>query len=317
MDRSRFLPASKADMAARGIEQLDFVYISGDAYVDHPSFGTAIIARVLEASGFSVGIIAQPDWRDPASISALGEPRLGFRRLPATWIRWSTTIPSPKAPPHGRLLAGRKMGLRPDYAAVVYANLIRRTYKKNAGYPRRHRGEPAPPRALRLLVGPHEALRSSRLRRRSDLLRHGRAFDRRDRRGAAQRHPVRDITFVRGTVYKTAVQPDLPDAIRLPGFDKIATSKELYAKSFYRQYLNTDPFTAKTLVEPYPADNLFLVQNLPQKPLSTEEMDAVYACRMPAPTTPDYEAAGVSRPSRRSSSALQAPRLLRRVQLAR
>lgn len=96
MDRSRFLPVSKADMAARGIEQLDFVYISGDAYVDHPSFGTAIIARVLEASGFSVGIIAQPDWRDPASISALGEPRLGFL-VSATWIRWSTTIPSPKS----------------------------------------------------------------------------------------------------------------------------------------------------------------------------------------------------------------------------
>ena len=78
MDRSRFLPVSKADMDARGIEQLDFVYVSGDAYVDHPSFGTAIISRVLEANGFTVGIIAQPDWRDPASITALGEPKLGF-----------------------------------------------------------------------------------------------------------------------------------------------------------------------------------------------------------------------------------------------
>ena len=78
LDRTAFLPVSKEDMAVRGIEQLDFVYISGDAYVDHPSFGTAIISRILEANGFTVGIIAQPNWRDPESVCTLGEPKLGF-----------------------------------------------------------------------------------------------------------------------------------------------------------------------------------------------------------------------------------------------
>ena len=293
MDRSRFLPVSKADMAARGIEQLDFVYISGDAYVDHPSFGTAIIARVLEASGFSVGIIAQPDWRDPASISALGEPRLGFLvsagNMDSMVNHYSV---SKKRRRTDAFSPGGKMGLRPDYAAVVYANLIRRTYKKT---PVILGGIEA---SLRRLA--HYDYWSDRMKRSvlldsgADLISYGMGERSIVEIAEALRSgiPVRDITFVRGTVYKTAVQPDLPDAIRLPGFDKIATSKELYAKSFYRQYLNTDPFTAKTLVEPYPADNLFLVQNPPQKPLSTEEMDAVYALPYARAYHPDYEAAG-------------------------
>ncbi|HJB60100.1 MAG TPA: YgiQ family radical SAM protein [Candidatus Ruminococcus gallistercoris] len=293
MDRSRFLPVSKADMAARGIEQLDFVYVSGDAYVDHPSFGTAIISRVLEANGFTVGIIAQPDWRDPASITALGEPKLGFLvsagNMDSMVNHYSV---SKKRRRMDAYSPGGKMGLRPDYAAVVYANLIRRTYKKT---PIILGGIEA---SLRRLA--HYDYWSDHMKRSilldagADLISYGMGERSIVEIAEALRSgiPVRDITFVRGTVYKTALPPDAPDAIRLPGFDKVSTSKELYAKSFYRQYRNTDPFTAKTLVEPYPADNLFLVQNPPQMPLSTEEMDAVYALPYARTYHPDYEAAG-------------------------
>lgn len=90
-----FLPVCRADMKARGWEQCDFVYVVGDAYVDHPSFGHAIISRVLEAAGYKVGILSQPDWKNPESICALGRPRLGFWSREATWIPWSTIIPSP------------------------------------------------------------------------------------------------------------------------------------------------------------------------------------------------------------------------------
>ncbi len=94
-DRSVFLPVSRADMDARGWDQCDFVFVSSDAYVDHPSFACAIITRVLGSHGYKVGVIAQPDWRDPASVTVLGEPAWRFSRAVATWARWSTTTPSP------------------------------------------------------------------------------------------------------------------------------------------------------------------------------------------------------------------------------
>ncbi len=293
MDRSKFLPVSRADMDARGVGQLDFVYISGDAYVDHPSFGTAIISRVLEANGFTVGIIAQPDWRDPASITVLGEPKLGFLvsagNMDSMVNHYSVSKKRRRTDAYS---PGGQMGLRPDYAAVVYANLIRRTYKK---VPIILGGIEA---SLRRLA--HYDYWSDRMKRSilldsgADLISYGMGERSIVEIAEALRSgiPVQDITFVRGTVYKTSVPPDAPDTIRLPGFDKVSTSKELYAKSFYRQYRNTDPFAAKTLVEPYPADHLFLVQNPPQKPLSTEEMDAVYALPYARTYHPDYEAAG-------------------------
>ena len=128
--REAFLPVSRADMEARGWEQCDFVYVCGDAYVDHPSFGMSIITRTLEAHGYKVGVIAQPDWNDPASVDALGEPRLAFlvsagnmdsmvNHYTVAKRRRSKDFYSP----------GGQMGRRPDRASMVYANLIRRTYK--------------------------------------------------------------------------------------------------------------------------------------------------------------------------------------------
>ncbi len=293
MDRKYFLPVSRADMEARGIEQLDFVYISGDAYVDHPSFGTAIISRILEANGFTVGIIAQPDWKDPESISILGEPKLGFLvsagNMDSMVNHYSVTKKRRRKDFYS---PGGEMGKRPDYAAVVYSNLIRRTYKKT---PIILGGIEA---SLRRLA--HYDYWSDKMKRSilmdsgADIISYGMGERSIVEIAEALRQgiPVRDITFVRGTVYKATELPDDPDCIHLPAFDKVATSKELYAKSFYRQYKNTDPFTAKKLVEPYTADNLFIVQNPPQKPLTTEEMDAVYVLPYARDYHPDYEAAG-------------------------
>lgn len=125
-----FLPISKEDMKRRGIDRLDFVYVCGDAYVDHPSFGHAIITRLLESYGYSVGIIAQPDWKDDASISVLGEPRLGFLvsggNMDSMVNHYSV---SKKRRQTDAFSPGGVMGKRPDYASIVYCNLIRRTYK--------------------------------------------------------------------------------------------------------------------------------------------------------------------------------------------
>ena len=126
-----FLPISKADMEEQGIEQLDFVYVCGDAYVDHPSFGHAIISRLLESHGYKVGIIAQPDWRDKESINILGEPRLGFLvsagNMDSMVNHYSV---SKKRRATDAFTQGGVMGKRPDYATVVYCNLIRQTYKQ-------------------------------------------------------------------------------------------------------------------------------------------------------------------------------------------
>ncbi|MGN0479153.1 MAG: YgiQ family radical SAM protein [Hominenteromicrobium sp.] len=293
MDRKDFLPVSKADLLERGIEQLDFVFISGDAYVDHPSFGTAIISRVLEAHGFSVGIIAQPNWRDPESVSILGEPRLGFLvsagNMDSMVNHYSV---SKKRRKKDFYSPGGEMGRRPDYAAVVYSNLIRRTYKKT---PIILGGIEA---SLRRLA--HYDYWSDKLKRSilldsgADLIIYGMGERSIVEIAEALQSgiPVQDITFIRGTVCKTGAEPEGGDVIRLPAFDRICGSRELYAKSFYRQYQNTDPFTAKTLVEPYPADHLYIVQNPPQMPLSTQEMDDVYALPYARTYHPDYEALG-------------------------
>ena len=125
-----FLPISREDMKKRGWEQCDFVYISGDAYVDHSSFGTAIITRLLESRGYKVGVIAQPDWKKKESIAILGEPRLGFLVSAGnmdSMVNHYTV--NKKHRKNDAYSPGGKMGLRPDYATVVYCNLIRQTYK--------------------------------------------------------------------------------------------------------------------------------------------------------------------------------------------
>ena len=271
-----FLPVSRADMEARGWDQCDFVYIIGDAYVDHPTFGHAIISRVLESRGYRVGIIPQPDWKDPESIRVLGTPRLGFLVMGGNMdpmVNHYTV--SKRRRSYDYFSPGGKMGLRPDYATVVYCNLIRRSY-----------------RDIPILIGGIEAsLRrlahydywSDRLKRsilldsQADLLMYGMgersiveiadALD----SGLS----VRDLTFIRGTVYKTRSLEDVYDYTLLPAYDEMTADKRRYAESFAVQYRNTDPFSGGTLVEPYD-ERTFVVQNPPQEPLTTQEMDDTY-----------------------------------------
>ena len=287
-----FLPISKEDMRRRGIEQLDFVYVCGDAYVDHPSFGHAIITRLLESYGYTVGIIAQPDWKKNDSIAILGEPRLGFLvsagNMDSMVNHYSV---SKKRRKTDAFSPGGVMGKRPDYAAVVYCNLIRHTYKKTPIIIGGIEG------SLRRLAHydywSNKVKRSILLDSGADLISYGMG----ERsiieiaEALAAGIDVKDITYIRGTVFRTQDPYFIEDAIVLPSYDEISTNKEAYARSFYIQYQNTDPFQAKKMAEAYP-HGIYVVQNPPQKPLSMQEMDDVYALPYTRTYHPIYEKDG-------------------------
>lgn len=287
-----FLPIKRQDMEELGLSQLDFVYVCGDAYVDHPSFGSAIISRVLEAHGFTVGFICQPDWNKPESILEYGEPRLGF--LVSAGNMDSMVNHYTVAKRHRKKDAytpGGVMGKRPDRAVIVYCNLIRRSFKHTP-----------------IIIGGIEASlrrfshydywsdsvrRSILLESGADIISYGmgehsiveiaEALD----SGIA----VKDLSFIDGTVYKTRNEEDIYDAIRLPDFEEVLRDKKTYARSFFLQYSNTDPFTANRLYEAYDG-KMFVVQNPPAKPLSQMEMDDVYALPYQRACHPYYEKAG-------------------------
>ena len=287
-----YLPISKQDMQERGIKQLDFVYVCGDAYVDHPSFGHAIIARLLEAHGYTVGIIAQPDWKDDASISVLGVPRLGFLvsagNMDSMVNHYSV---SKKRRATDSYTPGGVMGKRPDYATVVYCNLIRHTYKKT---PIIIGGIEA---SLRRLAHydywSNKVKRSILLDSGADLISYGMGehsiIEIADALNAGI--DVHDITFIDGTVFKTKNRDLIYDAIELPDYDEIKENKRSFAQSFYKQYCNTDPFSGKRLFEPY-GGTTFVVQNPPAKPLTQTEMDEVYALPYMRNYHPSYEKDG-------------------------
>lgn len=287
-----FLAISKEDMRRRGIEQLDFVYVCGDAYVDHPSFGHAIITRLLESYGYTVGIIAQPDWKQNDSIAILGEPRLGFLvsagNMDSMVNHYSV---SKKRRKTDAFSPGGIMGKRPDYAAVVYCNLIRRTYKKTPIIIGGIEG------SLRRLAHydywSNKVKRSILLDSGADLISYGMGEHSiiEIAEALAAGIDVKDITYIRGTVFRTQDPYFIEDAIVLPSYDEISTNKEAYARSFYIQYQNTDPFQAKKMAEAYP-HGIYVVQNPPQKPLSMQEMDDVYALPYTRTYHPIYEKDG-------------------------
>ena len=288
-----FLPICRADMQFRGWKQCDFVYVTGDAYVDHPSFGHAIISRILEAHGYKVGMIPQPDWRDPSSITVLGEPRLGFLvsggNMDSMVNHYSV---SKKRRAQDSYTPGGEMGKRPDYAVVVYSNLIRSVYKKK---PIILGGIEA---SLRRLA--HYDYWSDRLKRsilldsQADLISYGMGersiVEIADALDSGL--DVKDITFIDGTMYRTKSLESVYDYQLLPDYRELLRDKREYAKSFYIQYCNTDPFTGKRLAEPYGADHLWVVQNPAAKPLTTEEMDEVYDLPYMRTYHPSYEEQG-------------------------
>lgn len=284
-----FLPISKEELKERNIEQLDFVYISGDAYVDHPSFGHAIITRVLEANGYTVGIIAQPDWKDEKSITILGKPKLAF--LVAAGNMDSMVnhyYVSKKRRETDAYTPGGKIGKRPDHATVVYGNLIRKTYRDT---PIIIGGIEA---SLRRLAHydywDNQMKRSILLDSQADILSYGMGEKSIVEIADALQSgiAVKDICFIKGTVYKTKDLSGIYDAIMLPSYERVKNEKREYAKSYGIQYENTDYCTAKTLVEEYP-NGIFVVQNPPQPSMTTEEMDRVYDLPYMRTYHPSYE----------------------------
>ncbi len=286
-----FLPICRQDMLDAGIPQFDFVYVIGDAYVDHPSFGHAIISRVLESHGYSVGIISQPDWKNPKSIDLYGRPRLGFLvsggNMDSMVNHYSVTKHRRKT---DAFTPGGIMGKRPDYATVVYCNLIRQVYKD---VPILIGGIEASLRRLGHYDYWSETMkRSILLDSQADLLMYGMGeksiVEIADALNSGM--DVKDITYIDGTVFKTSQLDESLPTIVLPAFEKLKENKRTYAESFKLQYGNCDPFTAKRLAEPYGKE--YVVQNPPQKPLSREEMDAVYALPYMRTYHPSYEKAG-------------------------
>ncbi|MCM1398145.1 MAG: YgiQ family radical SAM protein [Clostridium sp.] len=287
-----FLPLNKTEMELKGWEQPDFVYVIGDAYVDHPSFGHAIISRILELYGYKVAIISQPDWKNPASIDIYGRPRLAYLvaagNMDSMVNHYSV---SKKRRTQDAYTPGGVMGKRPDYATVVYCNLIRRKYKD---VPIVIGGIEA---SLRRLA--HYDYWSNHMKHsilvdsQADILIFGMGEKAIIEVAEALDSGIdaRDITFIDGTAYRTKTIDHLRDYITLPDYDMLLADKLNYAKSFQLQYDNTDHYTAKTLVEKY-NDHMYVVQNRPAAPLTENEMDRVYSLNYMRTYHPSYEALG-------------------------
>lgn len=287
-----FLPVSRKDLEERNINQLDFVYVIGDAYVDHPSFGHAIISRVLESHGYTVGIIAQPDWKDEESIAILGEPRLGFLVMGGNMDSMvNHYYVSKKHRTSDAYTPGGVIGKRPDHATVVYSNLIRKKY-----------------RTIPIIIGGIEASlrrmahydywdnkfkRSILLDSQANLISYGMGEKSIVEIADALNSgiDIKDITYIKGTVYKTKDISLAYDSIVFPSYVDMKENKLEYAKSFKIQYDNTDPFTGNVLVEPYP-NGMYVIQNPPQEPLTMREMDDVYDLPYERNYHPMYEEMG-------------------------
>ncbi|GFI11012.1 hypothetical protein IMSAGC007_03484 [Lachnospiraceae bacterium] len=277
MKEQGFLPATREEWERDYGGQPDFVYVIGDAYVDHPSFGPAIISRVLKNRGYTVAIISQPDWKKKESIQVFGEPRLAFLVSSGnmdSMVNHYTV--SKKHRSRDAYTPGGMMGRRPDRAVIVYSNLIRQTYKKTS-----------------IVLGGIEASlrrlahydywsdsfrRSVLLDSGADLISYGMGersiVEIADALNSGM--DVKDLTFIEGTVYRTSRPETLYDTLFLPDYESMCEDKRLYAESFRIQYQNTDPFSGKRLAEQY-GEQLYVVQNPPAKPLSQTEMDDIYA----------------------------------------
>ncbi len=285
---NKFLPVNRQDMTDRGWQELDFVLVSGDAYIDHPSFGLAIIARVLENAGYKVGVIAQPDWRNKESIAILGKPKLGFLvsggNIDSMVNHYSV---AKKRRDKDAYTPGGRIGARPDRATSVYGNLIRQKYKD----------------ATIILGGIEASLRrlghydywDNKIKRSilldasADLLVYGMGektiVEVADSLNAGI--PVSELTYIRGTVFKSKTC-EFENALLLPGFHEVKKNKKAYAQSFMTQTRETHFAHGKVLVEAYD-ENLFVIQNLPAKPLLQLEFDDVYGLPYTRQVHPMYK----------------------------
>ncbi len=282
-----FLPINQENISDLGWDAVDFVLVTGDAYVDHPSFGAAVIARILEADGFRVGIIAQPDWKSPESMKALGRPRLGFLVTSGNLDSMVNHFTAAKKKRRSdSYTPGGVTGRRPDRAVTVYANLVRQAYKK-----------------MPVVIGGLEASlrrmahydywknslkRSVLLDSKADLLVYGMGETAIRSIAAAleKGRPVSGITEIPGTVYSCPTE-DIPEGTTiLPDHETLKTDHKVFAESFRIQYENADPFTGVALAEPY--GSRAVVQNPPALPISREDMDRVYALPYARGPHPSY-----------------------------
>ena len=291
-DRLDFLPVNASDVSARGWAEVDFVYVTGDAYVDHPSFGVSIISRVLEAAGFRIAVLSQPDYKSCEDFKRFGRPRLGFLVTSGnidSMVAHYTV--SKKKRSYDYYSPGGKSGFRPDRAVIVYSNRIREAF-----------GD------VPIIIGGLEAsLRrfahydywDDRVRRsilvdsRADLLAYGMGENILLRIAALldKGVPIKKIRDVRGTVYLArAGEKVYFDSVVTDGYDVLKTDKKAYARAFATQYKNIDSVRGKAIVEPY--GDKMLVQNPPMPPLTREELDRVYSLPYARDYHPDYEAAG-------------------------
>ncbi len=286
-----FLPMTKKDMAKRGWEQLDFLFISGDAYVDHPSFGPAIICRLLEKYGYKVGIIAQPDWRSTTDFKRLGKPRLGIlvsagnldsmiNKFTAAKKYRSTDNYSP----------GGQAGLRPERATIVYCNRVREIWKHT---PLIIGGIEASLRRFAHYDYWSDAVRRSILiDSRADLLIYGMG-ESQIKELATQLSagiPINNIRDIPGTCYPTESIEHLWEYVETPSYQDVSTNKRLFAEAFKIQYLEQDAIRGKTIAQGH--GEQYIVQNPPAMPLTTTEMDEIYDLPYQRTYHPSYITAG-------------------------
>ena len=291
-DRKDFLPVTANDVEERNWSEVDFVYVTGDAYVDHPSFGVAIISRVLEAEGFRIAVLAQPDYKSAEDFKRFGRPRLGFLVTSGnidSMVAHYTV--SKKKRSYDYYSAGGKMGKRPDRAVIVYCNRIREAY-----------GD------VPIIIGGLEASlrrfahydywddkvrRSILVDSRADLLAYGMGEKIlvRIAKLLDKGVPIKKIRDVRGTVYlaKDGERVNF-ESQETYDYDVLKSDKEAYAKAFAIQYKNTDSVHGKAIIERY--GDKMLVANPPRPPLEREELDQVYARPYARDYHPDYEAEG-------------------------
>ncbi|MEL7607914.1 MAG: YgiQ family radical SAM protein [Bacillota bacterium] len=287
LEQSAPAPMSVQELEALGIGQPDFVLISGDAYVDHPSFGAALIARVLQSRGYTVGVIAQPSWHSAEDFARLGRPKLAFLITSGnidSMVNHYTA--GKKRRNQDAYSPGGKAGFRPDRAAIVYANRAREAY----------RGVPV------ILGGIEASLRrfahydywDNRVRNSilfdagADILVYG--------MGESQilaiadalsgGLPVEQITYIPGTCYRAGSLERVYDSLLLPSSGSVASDKRAYAEAFMTQYRNQDPIRGKTLVQPH--GNAYLVANPPAPPLSREQLDEIYNLPFTRKQHPSY-----------------------------
>lgn len=290
IDKADFLPVSREEMHERGWWWYDFLVVGGDAYIDHPSFGTAVIARVLEAEGYRVAVLCQPDWHSADAFRDMGAPRLGVM-IGAGNL--DSMVAHYTASKHKRredfYSPGKKMGLRPDRAVIVYANRAREAFGPD----------------MPIIIGSLEAsLRrfahydywEDKVRRsvifdaKADLLTYGMGeyATIEIAKALKKKRPVSELHDIRGTAYIAKEAPE--DALMLPSFEEVSQSKRAYAEATRIEYAEHDPVRGRRMAQAH--GDRYLVVNPPAMPLSREELDRVAELPYTREVHPMYEAMG-------------------------